>query len=154
MTWTPDMIDLLRTLWANGRTCSQIGAAMGITRNAVIGKVHRLRIAARVKPHKPYVRAPRKPSMPKAAGVMLTPVKPVLEAPTGPGVSILDVVGCKFPIGSDATVPGTHLFCNHETTEASPWCSYHHDRVHAKAAPDRATVKRFKMPVTLMRAVA
>lgn len=45
--WTDEQIETLTRLWADGLSCSLIGEAMGITRNAVIGKVHRLKLPKR-----------------------------------------------------------------------------------------------------------
>ena len=51
MSWTDERVELLSRLWLDGRSASQIAAALGagLTRNAVIGKVHRLGLAGRVK---------------------------------------------------------------------------------------------------------
>lgn len=65
MSWTDERIDLLRKLWFEGSSASKIAAqlANGITRNAVIGKVHRLGLSGRVKPAAPVQPRPRnKPS--------------------------------------------------------------------------------------------
>lgn len=42
MIWTDQQVDELRRLWDSGMSASQTAAAMNITRNAVIGKLHRL----------------------------------------------------------------------------------------------------------------
>ena len=48
MSWTPERENKLRTLWKKGHTASQIAALIGgTTRNAVIGKAHRLNLEAR-----------------------------------------------------------------------------------------------------------
>ena len=48
MSWTPDRESKLRTLWKKGHTASQIATLIGeTTRNAVIGKAHRLNLEAR-----------------------------------------------------------------------------------------------------------
>ena len=51
MSWTDERVELLRQLWLDGRSASQISAQLGhgVTRNAVIGKVHRLGLAGRAK---------------------------------------------------------------------------------------------------------
>src|SRR5262249_62102304 len=40
--WTPERIEQLKSCFSAGMTCSEIGAAIGVSRNAVIGKIHRL----------------------------------------------------------------------------------------------------------------
>ena len=59
MSWTDERVEQLRKLWLDGKSASQIAAelANGITRNAVIGKVHRLGLSGRVKT--PGQQAPR-----------------------------------------------------------------------------------------------
>lgn len=51
MSWTDERVELLRRLWLEGLSASQIAGELGngITRNAVIGKVHRLGLSGRVK---------------------------------------------------------------------------------------------------------
>lgn len=56
MLWTDERVDELKMLWATELSCSEIGAAMKISRNAVIGKVHRLGLPLRGKP-KPTISA-------------------------------------------------------------------------------------------------
>ena len=46
--WTDERVELLKKLWADGLSASQIATKLGeVTRNAVIGKVHRLGLAGR-----------------------------------------------------------------------------------------------------------
>jgi GcrA cell cycle regulator len=75
MPWTEDRVETLKKLWADGLSASQIAAklGMGVTRNAVIGKVHRLNLAGRVTaPRNQAPRAARKapgtggPSIPRS----------------------------------------------------------------------------------------
>jgi GcrA cell cycle regulator len=48
MNWTDERVELLKKLWAEGLSASQIAAQLGnVTRNAVIGKVHRLKLSSR-----------------------------------------------------------------------------------------------------------
>ncbi len=50
LSWTEERVALLRRLWEDGQSASKIAAQLGgVTRNAVIGKVHRLGLAGRVK---------------------------------------------------------------------------------------------------------
>src|SRR5829696_2799775 len=63
MSWTDERVELLKKLWSDGLSASQIAAELGgITRNAVIGKVHRLGLSGRAKSPSssaPRVRKPR-----------------------------------------------------------------------------------------------
>ena len=44
--WTPTVIGTLRSLWAEGISTAAIGVRMGISKNAVVGKAHRLNLPA------------------------------------------------------------------------------------------------------------
>lgn len=82
MTWTEDRVDLLRRLWIDGLSASQIAAELGgITRNAVIGKVHRLGLGGRVRPQITGSVTPRRPLPIGPNGT--TPVMPGTPRPTG-----------------------------------------------------------------------
>lgn len=50
--WTPDLIDRLAALWAEGLPTAEIGRRLNISKNAVIGKAHRLTLKARPSPLK------------------------------------------------------------------------------------------------------
>jgi GcrA cell cycle regulator len=55
--WTDDRVSLLKKLWTDGLSASQIAKQLGgVTRNAVIGKVHRLGLAGRAAPSRPVKR--------------------------------------------------------------------------------------------------
>ena len=64
LSWTEERVELLRQHWAEGKSASQIAALLGhgLTRNAVIGKVHRLGLAGRAKSPSPSAPRPRQPS--------------------------------------------------------------------------------------------
>ncbi|MBV9751284.1 MAG: GcrA cell cycle regulator [Hyphomicrobiales bacterium] len=69
MSWDGERVELLRKLWQEGISASRIAAQLGagITRNAVIGKVHRLGLAGRAKPATPSAQPrPRRVSQPSA----------------------------------------------------------------------------------------
>lgn len=48
MSWTDERVEILKTMWGEGKSASQIAKELGgVTRNAVIGKVHRLGLSNR-----------------------------------------------------------------------------------------------------------
>jgi GcrA cell cycle regulator len=60
MGWTEERVQELKKLWAEGHSASQIAKKLGsVTRNAVIGKVHRLGLSGRATPSRPVKRPPR-----------------------------------------------------------------------------------------------
>ena len=53
MEWNEDAIAKLRALWAEGLSTAEIGRRMGVSKNAVVGKAHRLNLPSRPSPHPP-----------------------------------------------------------------------------------------------------
>lgn len=121
--WTEAQTEQLKVLWAEGRlSCSQIAAEIGIdSRNAVIGKVHRLGLSGRVKPAAaPRQRKPRRPSLdfrnrteePRA---MVAPEPIPTNGPT-PDSRLITLAGldmradCRF-ICNDPHAPSGALYC-------------------------------------------
>nr|WP_325253918.1 GcrA family cell cycle regulator [Amylibacter sp.] len=79
MSWTDDRVEMLKTMWGEGKSASQIAKELGgVTRNAVIGKVHRLGLSNRAAPAKT---AKEKPAPKEAAKPKAVP-KPAAETPT------------------------------------------------------------------------
>lgn len=67
VSWTDERVDTLKKLWADGLSASQIAAKLGgVSRNAVIGKVHRLKLAPRAKSTKQAT--PKVKRVPSSAG--------------------------------------------------------------------------------------
>ncbi|MBZ0230036.1 MAG: GcrA cell cycle regulator [Bauldia sp.] len=150
MSWTDERVELLKKLWIDGLSASQIAAQLGgVTRNAVIGKVHRLNLSGRAKPASTTPR-PRKagraaspPPRPSARTYVAgnTALKihahpaprrvpsPVpiedLVVPISLNVSLMDLNDsmCKWPIG-DPTAEN-FCFCGHRNFNGLPYCEYH-----------------------------
>lgn len=88
MAWTDERIDQLKAMWEGGKTASQIAEELGgVSRNAVIGKAHRLGLQSRPSPVKEKEKeakapAPRKPAAPKAEAAPAP--RPAPAAPPAP----------------------------------------------------------------------
>ncbi len=83
MSWTDERIEQLRTMWEKGLTASQIADELGgVSRNAVIGKAHRLGLKARPSPVKAVEtpKAPKAAPAPRPATAAPTPAAPVRAA--------------------------------------------------------------------------
>ncbi|MBR0684251.1 GcrA cell cycle regulator, partial [Roseomonas eburnea] len=65
MDWTTEAIERLKALWAEGHSTAEIGRRMGISKNAVVGKAHRLNLSARPSPIRRDA-APRPAPVPRA----------------------------------------------------------------------------------------
>jgi GcrA cell cycle regulator len=76
MSWTDERIEQLRQMWTNGHTASQIAETLGgVSRNAVIGKAHRLGLQSRPSPVKPGETEATEPA-PKPAAAAPAPAAP------------------------------------------------------------------------------
>ncbi|HTJ57305.1 MAG TPA: GcrA family cell cycle regulator [Devosiaceae bacterium] len=69
MGWTEERVELLKKLWLEGFSASQIAGELGdgVTRNAVIGKVHRLKLSGRAKPASAAAPRPRPTAAPRTS---------------------------------------------------------------------------------------
>jgi GcrA cell cycle regulator len=92
MTWTEQKIQMLKDMWGHGYSASEIAKRLGgLTRNAVIGKAHRLKLSSRPSPIKPEGANAALAELPTGGGlqamksarkrVMLRPL-PVVPVPT------------------------------------------------------------------------
>ncbi|MEO1167402.1 MAG: GcrA family cell cycle regulator [Pseudomonadota bacterium] len=86
MAWTDERIDELKKMWEKGMTASQIAENLGgVSRNAVIGKAHRLGLKSRPSPVKAKSKAKKKPAAKKAAPKAKAATKPkAAPAPKAP----------------------------------------------------------------------
>lgn len=75
MSWTDERIEQLRNMWEKGLTASQIADELGgVSRNAVIGKAHRLGLKSRPSPVKATEKVkPAKPAAPPAPKPVAAP---------------------------------------------------------------------------------
>ena len=127
MSWTDDRVELLKKLWKKGHSASQIAEELGgVTRNAVIGKAHRLGLSSRPSPVKKPAEAKKKA---KAAPAKPKKKKPAAAKPAPEAepevVTILSLTErmCKWPVGH----PGDDdfHFCGLKSMTGQPYCTYH-----------------------------
>jgi GcrA cell cycle regulator len=154
MEWIEETIVHLRALWADGLSTAEIGRRLGVSKNAVVGKAHRLDLPARPSPIRrdgPGAGQPRR-SVPRTVGPTLPPLSSAQPlAPLGHAVtpprprSVIPpprvpappaprpygrLVACCWPIGE----PGTREFhfCDAESEPGKPYCEEHAKRAYVK----------------------
>jgi GcrA cell cycle regulator len=162
MSWTDERVESLKKLWAEGLSASRIATELGgVTRNAVIGKVHRLGLAARAKAPPAAGTRPRKArsqaqllrvSRPSVRGntalahvydLELEPEPELADnvIPLGQRRTLLELTDqtCRWPIGD----PGhsDFFFCGGQTITSLPYCAY-----HSRVAYQPANLRRDRRP--------
>jgi GcrA cell cycle regulator len=179
MTWNDERVDALKKLWSDGLSASQIAGRLGgVTRNAVIGKVHRLGLAGRAttsrmkspRPRLRTVQVNKRGLMMRArptVGVANSPLKSLYLADSEPYVSpaeelvipinerkyiqTLTESCCRWPIG-DPQQAEFH-FCGRKKIPGLPYCEVHARR--AFQPPQARRRERDFMPmIALPRVLA
>lgn len=137
MAWNDERVELLKKFWAEGLSASQIASKMGgVTRNAVIGKVHRLGLSGRATPAKPQRGCDADFEVEEQAvashartEIEALIVEPEFSAPavlsSGDMATVATLKGnmCKWPIG-DPAKEDFH-FCGQSAPTGKPYCGYH-----------------------------
>ncbi len=106
-TWSDDgRVAKLKELWSQGKTASEIALVLGVSRNAVIGKVHRLKLSGRPSP------------------IRHRPIESLPLPPTGTATILaLGDRSCKWPVG-DPLAADFH-FCGKHAAPGVPYCVEH-----------------------------
>jgi GcrA cell cycle regulator len=160
MDWTDDVIERLKALWAEGLSTAEIGRRLGISKNAVVGKAHRLSLTARPSPIRrgPPGEAPKRPVTKRVTGPTLptmaapptretataTLPEPAVRSVVAPAAPSLRAVGrsgggrliaCCWPIGE----PGTRSFrfCDAGSLPGKPYCATHAALAYVKVRDRR-----------------
>ena len=169
VSWTDERVELLRRLWEDGQSASKIAAQLGgVTRNAVIGKVHRLGMGGRVKAGSEAPALRKKgalETLPEADAVVIeaaveaaepvvqpihrpSPEFPLPTASVEPvalavseRVTIMDLREsmCRWPMG-DPTTP-EFRFCGGRAITGLPYCN-HHAQIAYQPAAERKRDRR------------
>ncbi len=147
MSWNDERVELLKKLWAEGLSASQIAGRLGsVTHNAVIGKVHRLGLSGRatttrMKSHRPRVRTntTKRPAKPRPTSVGNSAFRQLYQGDAEPYVppteeleipqcerkyiQTLEESHCRWPIG-DPQEADFH-FCGKSKVAGLPYCEHH-----------------------------
>jgi GcrA cell cycle regulator len=166
MNWTDERVELLRKLWSEGLSASQIAAQLGgVSRNAVIGKVHRLKLSSRGRAT-PAPRsqkkmahgggvpksAPRAPSRTVVTSIGATALKVEFEAEQQLHQVVRPVENVVVPISrrlrlieltehtckwpNGDPLAEDFSFCGNDSLETGPYCTYH-SRIAFQPASER-----------------
>ena len=132
MSWTDEKVENLKELWTKGHTASQIAAALGdTTRNAVIGKAHRLNLEARapskhsgasVSRENKQIRRGPAPTSRKAKFQSILLDKN-FEPENPKSLEELTDTTCKWPIGHPNEEK--FYFCGRKPEGEFPYCKLH-----------------------------
>ena len=122
MAWTDERVGVLKKMWGEGQSASQIAKVLGgVTRNAVIGKVHRLGLSGRPSPIKKVLAKPV---------VVRKEPPPMLGEVERP---------CQWPFG-DPGEPDFY-FCRRESMEGKPYCPEHVARAYQRPSDTEVAAK-------------
>jgi GcrA cell cycle regulator len=153
-TWTSERVEQLKDCIGAGLSCSQIAAEIGVTRNAVIGKMNRLGLS---RPKNVLAREPE----PKRAAWrtrnvtrLFTQHRILIELPPEPqaraeatsihngrGCSLLELSPgkCRWPISEPGA--GDFCFCGNEQVEGLPYCVGHARIAYKSSARARSSAR-------------
>ncbi len=145
VTWTPERVEQLRTCVATGLSCSEIAAEIGVTRNAVIGKIHRLglspsRPAPGSTPEDPArARRPRPSSQRQLLRLIFADraapdratttevtngaVTASVESPQPCSLLELAACKCRWPVSNASAT--AFVFCGNEAVRGFAYCAGH-----------------------------
>ena len=153
--WRSDTIARLEALWAGGHSTAEIGRRLGVTKNAVIGKAHRLKLPARPSPlrtgrrmalRNPTPRRVQQPSQPPPGAVRPNtpppaarpaPIAPCTKSPARADAS-RDHTPCCWPLGEPGRAD--FRFCDAAVMPGRPYCGEHCRRAYPNWLPPDATM--------------
>ncbi len=154
--WTAERVEQLRSYVATGMTCSQIAAEIGVTRNAVIGKIHRLGLSTERPAAAPAGSCQQRARRPRllARRQLLRLVSP--DAPGGTSETACEPAAvdstqrcslpelaqgkCRWPLndsGSDFST-ADFVFCGNEAAAGFSYCAGHARMAYRLPARRRA----------------
>ena len=146
MAWTYERIEKLKKLWEEGLTASRIATELGdVTRNAVIGKAHRLGLSGRMASKGPIsgisIIRKKKIHIPKDQKIIEIETQSNEPMNPTPFSGIRDGL-CRWPIGEPEN--SNFKFCGRTTNEDFVYCKEHHKKAYQplSAFRERRKIKR------------
>lgn len=125
MSWSDERVEVLKKLWGEGKTAAEIAKQLGegVTRNAVIGKAHRLKLSSRVSPIQQNTKKKKVEKAPRV--VKRTPAQPKIPVFEGKKVQLSELTEkmCRWPSGDPQS--DDFSFCGCRVVEGLPYCSTH-----------------------------
>ncbi len=158
--WTPDRIELMKKLYAEGLSCSEIARRLGggCSRNSVIGKVHRLKLPLRaavvkVQKTKPARPAPPKPvtQVRKIAALVAEPLPPANQNDVARVKSLFDLEShhCRWPVDvAGQKYPG---YCGDQKVIGLSYCEGHVRRAFHVGQSRQSKVAQAEVEATRLR---
>ena len=138
MAWTEDMIDRLKQMWKEGLTTNEIAKQLGVSKNSIVGKVHRLNLKARPSPIKKKEQEPNIESTPQKEEKAKAPIKSIKTVDIK-NINIasdnckkkdsclklteLDNHTCRWPIGDPRD--DNFCFCGKAIRSGQTYCEEH-----------------------------
>jgi GcrA cell cycle regulator len=148
MTWTTERVELLKVRFDAGLSCGQIAREIGVSRNAVIGKINRLGLA-RIKnvvagqSERRSAARTRRPRLVTQHQILVAvraePQAPVEDTPIHSehrcSLFELNEAKCRWPISDPGTA--SFGFCGNQTVKGLPYCAAHARLAYQPASRQR-----------------
>lgn len=155
MIWSAEDTEQLRALWGRQLSAAEIGAIIGCSRHAVIGRAHRIGLPPieRKPAEKPPVRRGAKKQFPwirkrcRSSGPVSEPCElediplPVIGEPRMLSILEIDSTTCRWPIG-DPRKP-SFGYCGHPARPGSSYCAGHHAIAYRPAEDEDELIAEF-----------
>ena len=136
--WTDEMFDQLKQMWKEGLTTNEIAKKLGVSKNSIVGKVHRLNLKARPSPIKKKedsdsakvntnkndeTKTSAKPVKKIAVTPIVTTSEPVAKKDSCLKLTERDNHSCSWPIGDPRD--DNFCFCGKSVRGGQTYCEEH-----------------------------